>query len=67
MELWGELQLIYLSIGFVDTSLRHKDYLFQKRLASRLPFDSFRFDFRYGTDTTRFVPGHWIKVLQGKP
>ncbi|KAH7919473.1 ectomycorrhiza-regulated esterase [Leucogyrophana mollusca] len=25
---------------------RHKDYLFQKRLALRLPFDSFRFDFR---------------------
>jgi hypothetical protein len=25
----------------------HKDYLFQKRLAHRLPMDSFRFDFRY--------------------
>ncbi|KAI0822246.1 alpha/beta-hydrolase [Trametes gibbosa] len=27
-------------------SLGHKDYLFQKRLALRLPLDSFRFDFR---------------------
>ncbi|KIJ17869.1 hypothetical protein PAXINDRAFT_175606 [Paxillus involutus ATCC 200175] len=27
-------------------TLGHKDYLFQKRLALRLPFDSFRFDFR---------------------
>lgn len=26
---------------------RHKDYIFQKRLALRLPIDSFRFDFRY--------------------
>ena len=25
---------------------RHKDYLFQKRLAKALPIDSFRFDFR---------------------
>ncbi len=25
----------------------HKDYLFQKALAARLPLDSFRFDFRY--------------------
>ncbi|KAH0832138.1 Alpha/Beta hydrolase protein [Lanmaoa asiatica] len=31
---------------FFYVSLRHKDYLFQKRLALRLPFDSFRFDFR---------------------
>ncbi|KAH9950554.1 ectomycorrhiza-regulated esterase [Amylocystis lapponica] len=27
-------------------ALGHKDYLFQKRLALRLPLDSFRFDFR---------------------
>ncbi|KAF9221529.1 ectomycorrhiza-regulated esterase [Gyrodon lividus] len=27
-------------------TMGHKDYLFQKRLALRLPFDSFRFDFR---------------------
>lgn len=25
---------------------RHKDYLFQKKLAKALPMDSFRFDFR---------------------
>ena len=25
---------------------RHKDYLYQKRLARELPLDSFRFDFR---------------------
>jgi len=30
---------------------RHKDYLFQKRLALRLPFDSFRFDFRGNHET----------------
>lgn len=29
------------------TRIRHKDYIFQKRLALRLPIDSFRFDFRY--------------------
>ncbi|KAG6335616.1 hypothetical protein ID866_3473 [Astraeus odoratus] len=27
-------------------TMGHKDYLFQKRMALRLPFDSFRFDFR---------------------
>ncbi|KAI0035215.1 Alpha/Beta hydrolase protein [Vararia minispora EC-137] len=27
-------------------TMGHKDYLFQKRLAQRLPIDSFRFDFR---------------------
>jgi uncharacterized protein len=27
-------------------SFRHKDYLYQKLLAHRLPMDSFRFDFR---------------------
>ncbi|EIW81097.1 ectomycorrhiza-regulated esterase [Coniophora puteana RWD-64-598 SS2] len=27
-------------------TMGHKDYLFQKRLAARLPIDSFRFDFR---------------------
>jgi len=29
----------------------HKDYLFQKRLAVRLPLDSFRFDFRGNHET----------------
>ncbi|KAK1227354.1 hypothetical protein PQX77_009676 [Marasmius sp. AFHP31] len=33
----------------------HKDYLFQKRLAHRLPIDSFRFDFRGNHET----PGTW--------
>ncbi|KAI0372117.1 alpha/beta-hydrolase [Pilatotrama ljubarskyi] len=32
-------------------SLGHKDYLFQKRLAHRLPLDSFRFDFRGNHET----------------
>jgi len=32
-------------------SLGHKDYLFQKRLAHRLPVDSFRFDFRGNHET----------------
>ncbi|KAG6377192.1 Alpha/Beta hydrolase protein [Boletus reticuloceps] len=40
------IALMSMSFRFVDISLRHKDYLFQKRLALRLPFDSFRFDFR---------------------
>ncbi|KIJ54913.1 hypothetical protein M422DRAFT_24793 [Sphaerobolus stellatus SS14] len=33
----------------------HKDYLFQKRLAKKLPMDSFRFDFRGNHET----PGTW--------
>ncbi|KAI6129710.1 ectomycorrhiza-regulated esterase [Pisolithus croceorrhizus] len=35
----------------------HKDYLFQKRLAMRLPLDSFRFDFRgsHGKDARDLV------------
>ncbi|KAH9933107.1 ectomycorrhiza-regulated esterase [Epithele typhae] len=33
----------------------HKDYLFQKKLALRLPYDSFRFDFRGNHET----PGEW--------
>ncbi|KAI9058270.1 alpha/beta-hydrolase [Trametes sanguinea] len=32
-------------------ALGHKDYLFQKRLALRLPYDSFRFDFRGNFET----------------
>ncbi|EJF63394.1 ectomycorrhiza-regulated esterase [Dichomitus squalens] len=36
-------------------AMGHKDYLFQKRLAQRLPIDSFRFDFRGNHET----PGIW--------
>ncbi|KAI0712203.1 ectomycorrhiza-regulated esterase [Earliella scabrosa] len=36
-------------------AMGHKDYLFQKRLALRLPIDSFRFDFRGNHET----PGEW--------
>jgi len=36
-------------------TMGHKDYLFQRRLAVRLPFDSFRFDFRGNHET----PGTW--------
>jgi len=36
-------------------SMGHKDYLFQKRLALKLPIDSFRFDFRGNHET----PGPW--------
>ncbi|ESK95681.1 ectomycorrhiza-regulated esterase lipase thioesterase family protein [Moniliophthora roreri MCA 2997] len=36
-------------------SAGHKDYLFLKRLALRLPMDSFRFDFRGNHET----PGKW--------
>ena len=51
------LKILHGSFGFVwfifrppvhwtSNSHSHKDYLFQKRLAHRLPIDSFRFDFR---------------------
>lgn len=33
-------------------SMGHKDYLFQKKLAHRLPIDSFRFDFRGNFEST---------------
>ncbi|KAJ7904807.1 ectomycorrhiza-regulated esterase [Mycena leptocephala] len=36
-------------------TLGHKDYLFQRRLAQRLPQDSFRFDFRGNHES----PGTW--------
>ncbi|RPD62398.1 ectomycorrhiza-regulated esterase [Lentinus tigrinus ALCF2SS1-7] len=36
-------------------AMGHKDYLFQKKLALRLPIDSFRFDFRGNHET----PGTW--------
>ncbi|KAJ7366358.1 Alpha/Beta hydrolase protein [Mycena albidolilacea] len=36
-------------------AMGHKDYLFQRRLAQRLPLDSFRFDFRGNHET----PGTW--------
>ncbi|KAF9265273.1 alpha/beta-hydrolase [Marasmius fiardii PR-910] len=36
-------------------SAGHKDYLFLKRLAVRIPIDSFRFDFRGNHET----PGNW--------
>jgi len=48
MELWGR-HLFYdvPSFTLICSDHRHKDYLFQKRLAKKLPMDSFRFDFRY--------------------
>jgi len=36
-------------------AMGHKDYLFQRRLALKLPLDSFRFDFRGSHET----PGIW--------
>ncbi|KAF7365566.1 Peptidase-S9 domain-containing protein [Mycena venus] len=36
-------------------AMGHKDYLFQRHLAQRLPLDSFRFDFRGNHET----PGTW--------
>ncbi|KAJ7243773.1 Alpha/Beta hydrolase protein [Mycena rebaudengoi] len=36
-------------------AMGHKDYLFQRRLAQRLPLDSLRFDFRGNHET----PGTW--------
>lgn len=41
---------VFTGVRDLDTEflvLRHKDYLFQKKLAESLPLDSFRFDFRY--------------------
>ncbi|EMD39974.1 hypothetical protein CERSUDRAFT_112216 [Gelatoporia subvermispora B] len=37
-------------------AMGHKDYLYQKRLAHRLPIDSFRFDFRGNHES----PGPWL-------
>ncbi|EPQ54786.1 ectomycorrhiza-regulated esterase [Gloeophyllum trabeum ATCC 11539] len=42
-------------------TMGHKDYLYQKRLAHRLPFDSFRFDFRGNHET----PGIWRQGALG--
>lgn len=54
MALWGEhhptavKRLLYDERNLLVPPIiaRHKDYLFQKRLAVRIPIDSFRFDFR---------------------
>lgn len=58
-------QILHGSLGlvrsfFTDSNIdqynySHKDYLYQKRLAHRLPIDSFRFDFRYGLPFVRFT------------
>lgn len=56
MERWGsyvffisskQSRIEVLNVHEHAATNRHKDYLFQKRLALRLPLDSFRFDFRY--------------------
>jgi hypothetical protein len=39
------LSSIHLQYRFLTTG-RHKDYVYQKRLAHALPLDSYRFDFR---------------------
>lgn len=44
---------VYLVTYSVNKTCRHKDYLFQKRLALRFPIDSFRFDFRFVTYSMR--------------
>lgn len=46
MERWGMSVCTLLSLPWLMTNCRHKDYLFQKKLAKALPIDSFRFDFR---------------------
>jgi hypothetical protein len=58
--------LTYRSLCFVG----HKNYLFQKLLAEKLPYESFRFDFRGNGDsdgTTRFgnidVGAHFLIAL----
>ncbi|OBZ71716.1 hypothetical protein A0H81_08339 [Grifola frondosa] len=38
-------------VQILHGAMGHKDYLFQKRLALRLPIDSFRFDFRGNHET----------------
>ncbi|KAH7872361.1 Alpha/Beta hydrolase protein [Lentinula edodes] len=47
-----KIALVYSVNHSMDS---HKDYLFLKRLAHRLPMDSFRFDFRGNHET----PGVW--------
>ena len=53
------------SCGYAQPgSLRHKDYLFQKRLAQSLPMDSLRFDFRYGHIIPALIlSSHYIYAL----
>ncbi|KZP26648.1 ectomycorrhiza-regulated esterase [Athelia psychrophila] len=46
-------------------AMGHKDYLFQKRLALRLPMDSFRFDFRGNHETGgEFKQGSLMEDVQ---
>lgn len=45
-ERWGENKPFHTPQDDVDILCSHKDYLFQRRAALRLPLDSFRFDFR---------------------
>lgn len=49
MEQWGTLGSCISLRGADSERNRHKDYLFQKKLAKALPIDSFRFDFRCET------------------
>lgn len=47
MGQWGQFNPAMISVApHSSRKRRHKDYLFQKRLARTLPMDSFRFDFR---------------------
>ncbi|ETW82132.1 Esterase/lipase/thioesterase [Heterobasidion irregulare TC 32-1] len=46
-----KIALFYAPHAYRSDGGRHKDYLFQKRLALSLPLDSFRFDFRGNHET----------------
>jgi hypothetical protein len=46
---------------------RHKDYVYQKRLAHTLPLDSYRFDFRYAPSFCPLPLFDSFSGAQGKP
>jgi hypothetical protein len=49
MVQWGMLDSRQFCTEMTDKAVvlyRHKDYIFQRKLAERLPIDSFRLDFR---------------------
>ncbi|TFY75802.1 hypothetical protein EWM64_g8210 [Hericium alpestre] len=46
-------------------TIRHKDYVFQKDLAQRLPLDSFRFDFRGNFESSgKYVSCGFVEDMQ---
>src|ERR1700694_1802695 len=54
-----------MTLGYIIDNRGHKNYCYQRHLAEKSPFDSFRFDFRGNGDSGRSI--HAPRTLKVYP